>query len=140
MFISCFNQDWGAALGYMYENKYTDKVGKMIAVDVGLNIDITWRLVLYQSVLAFVYLSSQLLGSAVGTVVLAFYTFVMKCFPFLGPLNCDADVRYYNSHCKPTVNMTYPYFYLYKSILTGNMKKMLSRFPSCPFLFMVRNI
>lgn len=128
--------DWGAALGYMYENKYTEKVGKMIAVDVGLNVDITWRLVLYQSILAFVYLSSQLLGNTVGSVLFAFYSFIMRSLPFLGPLHLEADLRYYNIHCHPTVDMAYPYFYLYKNILTGNMKKMLSRFPSCPLLFM----
>jgi len=120
----------------MYENQYPEKVGKIIAVDVGLNVNITWRLVLYQSILAFVYLSSQLFGSTVGAVLFAFYSFIMRSLPFLGPLDLEADLRYYNTHCKPTVDMTYPYFYLYKNILTGNMKKMLSRFPSCPLLFM----
>lgn len=131
------SQDWGAALGYMYENKYPHKVGKMIAVDVGLNVDITWRLVLYQSILAFTYLVTQLLGTTAGKMFLALFTLIMKSFSFLGPLNDDVDLRYYIQRCNPTVHMTYPYFYVYKAILTGNMKKLLSKFPSCPFLYMV---
>ena len=122
----------------MYENKYPNKVGKMIAVDVGLNIAISWRLVFYQSILACVYLTSQVLGEAMGTLLLTSYTWVMKLFPFLGPLSSEADARYYHERCHPTVNKTYPYYYLYRNILTGNMKKMLSKFPSCPFLYMVR--
>lgn len=111
----------------------------MIAVDVGLNIPISWRLVLYQSILAFVYLCTQLLGASVGSLVFFLYSSLMTCFPFLGPLYLELDLRHYRERCKPTVHMTYPYYYTYRNILTGNMKKMLSRFPSCPLLYMVRS-
>ena len=123
----------------MYENKFPNKVGKMIAVDAGQNIDLTWRLVLYQSLLAFVYLISQLFGDIFATALMSVLHGIIKCFPFLGVLKANADIRYYFERCNPRVNMAYPYYYVYHNILTGNMKKMLSKFPSCPFLFMVTN-
>ena len=120
----------------MYENKFPHKVGKMIAVDIGLNVPISWRLVFYQSLLALVYLSSQLFGDFVGNAVFAGYRIIMTCFPFMGPLCADSDARYVE-RLHPRTNMTYPYYYLYHNIFTGNMKKALSKFPSCPFLYMV---
>lgn len=131
--------DWGAALGYLYEAKHPKKVKKMVSVDIGGSVPLCFHLVFYQACFALAYAVSQVFGIICGSIVFQFVSWLLKAAPFLSPLCSKTDIYHMDKLTKPTVHMTYPYFYVWKAILTGNKRSLITPFPACPLLFMVRS-
>lgn len=140
--ITLIVHDWGAYIGYRYENKYPNKVKQLIAVDIGM-LDIADSqfkqliiIPLYQLWFAFSYLISQIISFTMGNIIFKSFFLFTLCFPFLSPL-CKGD-KGKRSAKEINVNMCYLYFQFWKEILTGNKNKLEPKFPACSFLYMVR--
>lgn len=136
--------DWGAIIGYIYENRYPNKVIKMIALDIGLNVEPRFRIFLYQTWYAICYIISQLFGRFIASIPFFTLLILFKIFPFLSPLGMDGDTpRRKISELHP--EMCYPYYYLWKYLIENHFFKLLTlgdipvfwKMPSCPLLFMV---
>jgi pimeloyl-ACP methyl ester carboxylesterase len=128
--------DWGAYYALHYTTKYPQSASKLILCDIGMVSVLTIPLatlpflLFYQSYFAVSFAISQILGNTVGQ---CFY----RMFGFLYHAVCPSrDDRKHVPFCRLTVYKCYPYYYLWRSLLTLSMKK--AAFPTCPLLFMVR--
>jgi pimeloyl-ACP methyl ester carboxylesterase len=113
--------DWGAIMTQLYENKYgSGRVRKVVLLDVGQGLDpsplTVIRIITYQFYFAFVYVVSQLVSFQLGNFL--FGLFFVLCPNFLKVSTVDVI------HRKDiTVQLCYPYYYLWKGMLTGKMLK-----------------
>lgn len=136
--------DWGAVIGYLYENRYPNKVKKMIALDIGLNVEPRFRIFLYQSWYAVCYIISQIFGQFIASIPFFLLFILFKIFPILSPLGMDGDSpRRKISELRP--DMGYPYYQIWKYLIQNHFFKLLTlrdipvfwEMPACPILFMV---
>jgi pimeloyl-ACP methyl ester carboxylesterase len=127
--------DWGCYVSMLYQNKHPEQIKKLVLLDVGLlkphTIPIVHALIItgYQIWFAVSFIVCQLLGSTIGTIFMGLYF-----LPFLKPIWPTTDKG--NISLKEIrADKCYPYFYLWKSILTLNM--ISPSFPNCPTLYLV---
>jgi pimeloyl-ACP methyl ester carboxylesterase len=136
--------DWGAYLSLKYENKYgAEKVQKLCLLDVGILSlgNCSFRQIAsiftYQSWLACIFLTSRIFG----TLIAYFCSFTIFCYcaPLLVSLDHPVDVTHFARFMwyPGIVNKCYPYYQLWKGILTTG-KVNAGRFPHSPLLFLVR--
>ena len=138
--------DWGAIIGYIYENRYPSKVIQMISLDIGLDVKPRFRIFFYQSWYAVCYIISQIFGQFIAKIPFFFLALLFHIFPILSPLGMPNDQPHRPiSELRP--DMCYPYYYIWKYLLQNHWKKLLTlnedipiffKIPSCPLLFMVR--
>jgi hypothetical protein len=119
----------------LYQNKHPEQIKKLVLLDVGLlkphTIPIVHALIItgYQIWFALSFIVCQLLGSTIGTIFMGLYF-----LPFLKPIWPTTDKG--NISLKEIrADKCYPYFYLWKSILTLNM--ISPSFPNCSTLYLV---
>lgn len=135
--------DWGAVIGYLYENKYSHKVQRMVALDIGLNVLPRFRLFFYQLWLGVTYIISQFFGRYIAAIPFFVLFGLFIIFPFLGPLGKrgDAPKRPWSDlHAE----MCYPYYYIWKHIFKQPLKDIITlndnllywKMPKCPILFL----
>lgn len=127
--------DWGAVLGYCYENKYPHRVKNLVTLDIGILKKLSpyqaLVIAIYQIWFAVSYIISQLFGVTLGNISFFLFFGFAKLFPFLTPTPYDKPSR---PRKDINVEMCYPYFYFWKGILTG--RKLDANFPNCPLLYM----
>ena len=127
--------DWGSLIAQLYENKFPERIKKLVLLDVGQAVkpslvDVI-RILTYQWWFASAYFWSQILGMAIGNAI--FYAYFLLCPMFLRCTPTDVIHR----KEKATVQVCYPYFQFWKSTLTG--KIIEGKFPSVPTLFLYGN-
>lgn len=129
--------DWGSALSLMYQNKYPQHVEKIVQLDLTLSksTEVLSQegcavLLAYQWWFALAYLSAQLLGKTFGRLI--FHFSVVVLMPLVSPLVKSEKIP--RKLSDSMVNMGYPYYYVWKGILSSSLPPM--EFPTCPLLFM----
>jgi pimeloyl-ACP methyl ester carboxylesterase len=128
--------DWGAFFSMLYTNRHPEIVSKLILCDVGMvnpaNLPVATipYIMFYQIYFAVSYIISQVISYALGNAI--FWSFRLF-FQFMLPTPHD---RFHLPESEITVAKCYPYYYLWKRLLTGTA--LVAKFPSCPLLFMVR--
>lgn len=138
--FTLITHDWGAFLGYKYENVYGSKVKKMISMDIGLLRPEDGRIyqmlviTIYQVWFAVAYAFSQIFGVFIGNLIFRSFFIFGVIFPFLTPCPKDKPPRKLS---EVNVEMCYLYFQLWKAVLTGKSAAISPRFPKCPLFFMV---
>ena len=128
--------DWGAFFALLYTTRHPDATSKLILCDVGmvdpfaLPVATIPYIIFYQVYFAVSYIIAMLISVQLGQMVFwSFGTF----FRFMLPTPND---KFHLPESEITVKKCYPYYYLWKRLLTGSMLKV--KFPTCPLLFMVR--
>lgn len=120
--------DWGAYIGYLYEQLYPDQILKMVALDVGGHVQPTTAkevvfIVGYQWILIACWL--------VGGVIAAMGDWLTRKFAHAlrVPARQAASVR---------SRFNYPYFFFWRGMLVPWARKTLLAYyrPRCPVLFM----
>lgn len=127
--------DWGSVVAQLYENRFPERIKKLVLLDVGQMlkpsvIDVI-RILSYQWWFASAYFWSQLFGLQVGNFI--FYAFFVLCPKFLRCTPTDVIRR----KGKPTVQLCYPYYQFWKSNLSGRLVE--AKFPKVPTLFLYGN-
>lgn len=136
--------DWGAVIGYLYENKYPTKVSRMIALDIGMNIEPQFQIFLYQLWFAVTYIITQIFGLFVGKIPFWTLFILFKIIPILNPLGMKGDTPKRPRHeLRP--DMCYPYYHIWKHLLSQKLTDLITlsenlyfwKMPTCPLLFLV---
>jgi pimeloyl-ACP methyl ester carboxylesterase len=142
--FTIISHDWGAAVGYLYENRYPHKVRRMVALDIGLNIEPQFRIFLYQLWFAATYIVTQLFGLFIGKIPFWTIFILFEIFPFLSPLGLKGDApKRPRSDLRP--DMCYPYYQIWKHVLSQKLSDIIALsdklfywgMPTCPLLFLV---
>jgi pimeloyl-ACP methyl ester carboxylesterase len=140
--FTLFTHDWGSHVGLLYQNKYPKNVESMVVCDVLVtNQDqllihpYKAFLILYYTInFAFAYVLSQLFRMF-GQVWYMGTLAMLMSFPFISTTPCE-NFRQVRDLAELGVHMTYPYYYMWRGILTGTIRR--AALPSCPMLYMVR--
>lgn len=127
--------DWGAFIAQIYTTRYPEDISKLILCDVGMKrqFQSSWDAltnIFYQVCFAIAYVVSQTMGEFAGELLFK-STLSLGVLHMIGP--CPHDVL----HIPPenlTVLQCYPYYHLWRRILTKSLPKI--GFPTCPLLFM----
>ena len=126
--------DWGAHLGYLYENRHPEKIEVIVAHDVAMltrgrpSLPALLILVLYQWWFTTSFLVKNIFGKSAGDFVLSSYVLLTKLLPFIGPTR-DKLRR---PREEITSHLCYPYAHFW---LWGGIT-MKTRYPKCPLLYM----
>lgn len=127
--------DWGSVISFWYLAKYGSNVSKFISLDVGM-VDIfnlplkdIFIISTYQAWFAFSFVVSQYCGSLFGTLLMAIFF-----LPIFSPLWPTRGEKPHVPKEAITADKCYPYYYLWKKILSGKIPK--SEFPKIPTLFL----
>lgn len=126
--------DWGAFFALLYTTRFPSQVSRLVLCDVGmvdpfaLPVLTIPYILFYQVFFAIAYILSQVVSFSVGNAMF----WGIKAFSFMMP---TPDDRFHLPVSEITVRKCYPYYYLWKRLLTGTMLK--AKFPTCPLLFMV---
>lgn len=132
--------DWGSIIGGIYENKRSERVKRMVMLDVGIKKKLSPYeavvILLYQLWFSIAYTVSQLFGLAIGNIV--YYSFIVfaTCFPFLTVQSGKMVIP--RPREELGVHMCYPYFQFWKATLTLDPSVKV-KFPSCPLLYLVKH-
>jgi pimeloyl-ACP methyl ester carboxylesterase len=127
--------DWGAFYALLYTTRNPSEVSKLILCDVGmvdpfaLPVQTIPYIIFYQVYFAVVYVISQVLSLSLATTM---FWALKRYFQFLMPTPND---RFHLPESEIRVQKCYPYYYLWRRLLTGSMLKV--KFPACPLLFLV---
>lgn len=128
--------DWGAFYALLYTTRHPAEVSNLILCDVGMVDPFSLPLftipyiIFYQVYFAIVYIISQTLSVRLATFI---FWALKRYFQFMMPTPHD---RFHLPENEITVHKCYPYYYLWRRLLTGSMLKI--KFPSCPLLYLVR--
>jgi pimeloyl-ACP methyl ester carboxylesterase len=139
--IFLVGHDWGSHISLLYQNKFPERVQKLVLLDIGMlklstaTFSQIWHIALYQGWFALSFLFSQFFGKAVAYRYFYLFHLVAFCFPGLW-YKTDEDLKAKGELDNNIVYRTYPYFYLWKSLVTFTIK--YPTFPTCPLLYMVR--
>ena len=112
--------DWGSFYGLMYENRYPQRVEKLIAIDVGVISSISspkisdlLKLVLYQHWFAICYFISQAINFNLGNYLFKlFFKIVPKCLQAL-----THDKIFHRKDEEVSVSLCYIYYYFWRRYL-----------------------
>jgi pimeloyl-ACP methyl ester carboxylesterase len=125
--------DWGSVVAQMYENKYSERVKKLVLLDVGRGIDPSARgkmvAIYYQLAFESHYFLFKTLGYTIGN--LCFKLFSKFTPRFLWPVPYD---KMHRPADEMSVHLCYPYYYLWSSVF--RLKPIRISFPKCPVLFL----
>lgn len=127
--------DWGAFYAILYNTRHTNAVSKLVLCDIGLldpvNLPVTTvpYLLFYQIYFAVTYIISQVISYKLAN---ALFWMLKSCFQFMMPTPND---RFHLPEEEITVRKCYPYYWLWRRLLTRSM--LPAKFPTCPLLFMV---
>lgn len=128
--------DWGAFYALLYTTRHPTAVSRLILCDVGmvdpfsLPILTIPYIIFYQLYFTVAYIISQVISMSLGNMI---FWWCKAYFQFMMPTPHD---RFHIPESEISVRKCYPYYYLWRRLLTGSMLKV--RFPTCPLLFMVR--
>lgn len=129
------SHDWGALFALLYTTRNPNAVSKLVLCDVGmleptqLPIATVPYLLFYQIYFAVVYIIAQTLSYALANTL---FWMLKSCFQFMMPTPND---RFHLPEEQITVRKCYPYYWLWRRILTN--KLLPTKFPKCPLLFLV---
>lgn len=129
--------DWGAFYALLHTTRNPTEVSKLILCDVGmvdpfsLPVLTIPYIIFYQVYFAIAYIISQAISMHLGNTM---FWSLKKYFQFMMPTPHD---RFHLAEKEITVQKCYPYYYMWKRLLTGTMLK--AKFPACPLLFLVRH-
>lgn len=128
--------DWGAYYALLYTTRYPNAVSKLILCDIGMCTAFSLPLTsipfiaFYQLTFAVAYFVSQAINVRLGEWL--FLNVGIKAFfAILSPNKSHRA----NVDSALTVRKCYPYYYLWRRLLTGTT--LPQSFPTCPLLFMV---
>jgi pimeloyl-ACP methyl ester carboxylesterase len=125
--------DWGSVVAQMYENKYSERINKLVLLDVGRGIDVTTKgkmiAIFYQLTFAVNYVIFKTLGFGIGNT--CFKLFCTFCPRVLWPVPHDTMHRPAEDI---NVHLCYPYYHLWRGVL--KFKPIKITFPKCPVLFL----
>ncbi len=111
------SHDWGAMFAYWFDQRFPKYVSEIIALDIGARSDVTLFKIIYQLYLAIAFI----IGGPIGNFMTRL---ILKLFKYK-PAWSDRINSSWN----------YPYYYIWKSILTGRGNKNKIPFmkyePSC---------
>lgn len=142
--FTLITHDWGAVIGYLYENRYPNKVTRMVAMDIGLNLEPQLRILFYQLWFAATYVITQIFGMFIGKIPFWTIFILFEIFPFLSPLGMKGDApKRPRGELRP--DMCYPYYQIWKHLFSQKLSDLISMsdklyfwgMPSCPILFLV---
>jgi len=151
--------DWGSIIGLLYQNKYPNKIGKFITLGLLFNSlsnifydhDCFYQIsewfsvhtplgqmliiLLYQCWFAFSYVLSQVINFHLGDLFFKLF-FSLPFRSYFTPCPHDKLPRPMD---EISVELCYPYYYLYRDAFVGVNLFQSLKFPSSsPVLFMVR--
>jgi pimeloyl-ACP methyl ester carboxylesterase len=125
--VTLVTHDWGAYLGYLFEQAHPDRVERMVALDIGGHLAP---------------------GSARERMVIAGYQWVLILFWLIGGVNAplgDWLTQWFAARLQvpprqagtAKSRFNYPYFYLWRGMLLPRYRgQLLTRYrPRCPVLF-----
>lgn len=126
----CFvAHDWGSIVAQLYENKYPDRISKIVLLDVGRGVDPTPRgrfvFIFFQISLAIIYVLFKIFGHFLGNLI-------FRSFERLIPRSLRAipyDAKYHPPADTMDVHLCYPYIYLWFGICTFGYWQTNSSFP-----------
>lgn len=127
--------DWGAFFALLYTTRYPDALSKLVLCDVGmvdpfaLPVATIPYIIFYQIYFAVAYIIAQVISFQLGNTL---FWALKRYFQFMMPTPND---RFHLPESEITVHKCYPYYYLWRRLLTGTMLKV--KFPTCPLLFLV---
>jgi pimeloyl-ACP methyl ester carboxylesterase len=124
--------DWGSIISQKYENTFPGDLSKLILLDIGQDAPLHPLFLLYTIWFAVSYILTATLGQSVGD-------FTMKMFfalCLLIPISPSKGGKPPRRQSEINSTQLYPYFQMYKAMLTGNAKSLLARFPTTRTLFM----
>eukprot|EP01033_Poteriospumella_lacustris_P012987 gene12987-9291_t len=137
--IFLVGHDWGSYVAHKYQNKFPEKVKKLVLVDVGMiklhtaSLEQMLFIAMYQSWFAISFLVSQLISRYVGHLMLLLFG-----LPFFAPLFKGlwegTEVGDRMRRDDKVVLRCYPYFQLWKLLLTNTI--VYPHFPTCPLLYL----
>lgn len=129
--------DWGSYIGCLYQNKYPNKVKAMVIVDVLFtaqdsppSLYKTLVIMSYQLSFAGVFLIRQLFGETIGSFAFNLSWLYLSLVPFMTPLKRERLPR---NPQELKAHMCYPYYHMWKNILSGTVIK--PTLPECPILY-----
>lgn len=126
--------DWGAVYGYLFAERYPERVKRLVALDVGAAIKkqpnpIGYLMVpAYQLTLASAFLISRVpaIGPFVGNLL------TKGILAGLGLFGSQYSGPTRRTPLSPALN--YPYYYFWKGVLTGQLPLSM-KLPDIPFFF-----
>jgi pimeloyl-ACP methyl ester carboxylesterase len=124
--------DWGSIIVQLYQAKYPSDVIKLCLLDIGQDMPFSALAMFYQTWFAIAYVLSQILGFGVGDAFFKIYFILCAILP----INPTPNDKVYRDKMEISVLLCYPYYYLLKAALTGQLKSILVPFPTCPILFL----
>lgn len=138
--IPLIAHDWGAYFALLYTTRHPNVVSKLILCDIGMCSAFTLPLTsipfiaLYQLFFAICYLLSQTISQWLAERL--FLNIGIKTFYNIlsPPLTNRAEIP----QSSLTVLKCYPYYFLWRRLLTGRL--LPQTFPSCPVLYLVSKI
>ena len=125
--VALVTHDWGAYIGYMFDQARPDKVRKMVALDIGAHVQpATMKEALFMMGYQWTLIGCWLIG---GVLPPAGNWLSRKFAGALGVPQPQASRVHSRSN--------YPYFYLWSAVLIPWLRKnLLQRYtPQCPILF-----
>lgn len=130
--------DWGAFFALLYSSRFPSEVSRLVLCDVGmvdpfsLPVMTIPYIIFYQVYFAICYIISQVISVHLASIL---FWCLKNYLVFLMPTPHD---RFHLPEEEVRVQKCYPYYYLWRRLLTGSMLK--ANFPVCPLLFLVRLI
>lgn len=141
--IFLVGHDWGSYVAHKYQNKFSDKVKKLVLIDVGMiklhtaSLEQIAFIAMYQSWFAISFVISQLISRTLGHLML--YLFALPWFaPLFTGLWEGSEVGDRMQRDDKVVLRCYPYFQIWKLLLTNTI--VYPHFPTCPLLYLVRKL
>jgi pimeloyl-ACP methyl ester carboxylesterase len=129
--------DWGAYFALLFTTRHPTVLAKLILCDIGMCTPFSLSLMsippiaFYQLFFAVAYLISQTISLQLAERL--FLSIGIKAFfNILSPPSFHRDEIPQSSL---TVRKCYPYYYLWRRLLTGRM--LPQAFPTCPVLYLV---
>lgn len=129
--------DWGAYYALLFTTRHPHTVSKLILCDIGMCTALTLPvssvpfILFYQLFFAVSYWISQSISYHLGQWL--FLSIGIKAFFWI--LSPKLQHRAEIDHSGLSVLKCYPYYYLWRRLLTGCM--LPQKFPTCPLLFLV---
>jgi pimeloyl-ACP methyl ester carboxylesterase len=130
--------DWGAYFALLFTTRHPHIISKLVLCDIGMCTPFSLQLTsippiaFYQLFFAVTYFISQTISLQIAEWL--FLSIGIKAFfNILSPPHFSREEI---PQASLTVRKCYPYYYLWRRLLTGRM--LPQSFPTCPVLYLVR--